>query len=328
MHDPVAVSTASECLANATVMDEKSHTGVRRLQQAPVMLAVIIVTYGPSLTVLQRLVERVRERADWIIVVDNGSPAEVVRWLSAHIPLAIRLPDNRGLATAQNLGVERARALGASHVIFFDQDSSPEASMLNILVATWKQLQAHGEQVAVVAPQVIDRRRKESLPLFRIERWRLRRIRCSDRIGILPIHTAIASGSLIPLTALDVVGPFRDALFIDLVDIDWCLRAHRLGFRAFAACDAVLSHHLGDRPRRIAGRDITIHPPERTYYFIRNALWLSLSQPLPMPWKWAIIRQAIRRSLFLILFASPRTHYARYTVRACRDALTGRLGPA
>lgn len=305
----------------------KRRTEVRLPRPAPVTLAVIIVTHGPSLTSLRRLIEVVRGRADWIIVVDNGSPASVVRWLSAHSPLAILLPDNRGLATAQNLGVERARQLGASHLIFFDQDSAPDPSMLNILVATWERLRARGEPIAVVAPQVIDRRRNEPLPFFKIERWRLRRIRCSDT-GILPIHTAIASGSLIPLTALDAVGPFRDALFIDLVDIDWCLRAHALGLRAFAACNAILWHELGERPDRIAGRDITRHSPERTYYFTRNALWLSLSQPLPRAWKWAIIGQVMRRSLFLMLFATPRARYGRHILRACRDALTGRLGPA
>lgn len=300
------------------------------------MLAAIIVTHAPSLAVLQRLLELISGQVQAVIVVDNGSPQTVTNWLRANLQQLILLPDNQGLATAQNQGIEQARSLGASHVLLLDQDSEPATLMVAELLAAWRQLQAPppakgqppAQPIALIAPQVIDRRRQQPLPYFRAGRRRLEPVHCGEGSQILPIHTAIASGSLIPLSAIDAVGPLRDELFIDLVDIDWCWRAHHQGLRAFGACRARLQHHLGDQPRRILGRDITIHSPERTYYFIRNALWLSRSQPFPWAWKLAILFQIGRRALFLILFAAPRLNYARWTLRACRDALRGRLGPA
>lgn len=298
------------------------------------MLAAIIVTYAPSLAALQRLLDLIRPQVQTVVVVDNGSLPTVRRWLSAQLTQLLLLPENQGLATAQNRGIERARSLGASHVVLLDQDSEPDTSMVYELLAAWMMLQtqvpgqARAQPIALIAPQVIDRRRQQPLPYFLAVRRKLQPVQCAEGSDILPIHTAIASGSLIPVSAFDAVGPLRDALFIDLVDIDWCWRAHRQGLRAFAACRARLHHHLGNQPRRIGGRDITIHSPKRTYYFIRNALWLSLTQPFPLSWKCAILRQLGRRALYLMLFAAPRLQYLGWGLRACRDALIGRLGPA
>lgn len=298
------------------------------MDRQPLTLAAIIVTHAPRLCSLQRLLERLTAQVQAVIVVDNGSSAAVTRWLRANLQQLILLPENQGLASAQNQGIDRARKLGVSHLILLDQDSQPAVSMVEQLVQAWVQLRAQGQQIALIAPQVIDRRRWQPLPPFRAGRCRLHPVHCGEDLHLLPIHTAIASGSLIPLSAVDAIGSMRGELFIDLVDIDWCWRAHRQGLSAFIACRALLHHQLGDQPRRIAGRDITVHSPKRTYYFVRNALWLSRSQPFPLAWKLAMLCQIGRRVVFLILFVPPRLHYAGWTLRACRDALVGRLGPA
>lgn len=296
------------------------------------LVAAIIVTYHPCLERLQRLLEQITAQVHRVIVIDNGSPPALTRWLTSllgddHNQL-ILLPDNQGLASAQNQGIDCARKLGATHILLLDQDSEPAESMVAELTSACEQLQAAQQPIALIAPKVIDQRRQQPLAYFRSSGHRLKPVHCREASEILLIHTAIASGSLIPLSAIDRVGPLREELFIDLIDIDWCWRAHGKGLRAFAACRAQLYHQLGEQPIRFAGRDITIHSPIRTYYFVRNALWLSRSQPYPLSWKIAMLGQIGRRLLFLILFASPRRDYISWTLSACRHALIGRLGPA
>ncbi|WP_462322838.1 glycosyltransferase, partial [Halochromatium sp.] len=79
----------------------------------------------------------------------------------------ILLPENQGLASAQNLGIERARHLHADQILLLDQDSEPAPTMVAELLAAWAQLQAQdqaqeqdqSQPIALIAPQVIDQRR-------------------------------------------------------------------------------------------------------------------------------------------------------------------------
>ncbi|MEO7403724.1 MAG: hypothetical protein ABIU95_08660, partial [Burkholderiales bacterium] len=69
----------------------------------------IVVTHQPDLARLDRVLEAVRPQLDGLMVVDNGSNAEVVRWLRAvdtHTELAlVAHGENRGLAAGHNTGI-------------------------------------------------------------------------------------------------------------------------------------------------------------------------------------------------------------------------------
>jgi rhamnosyltransferase len=43
---------------------------------------------------------------------------------------------------------------------------------------------------------------------------------------------------------LDVVGGMNDSLFIDYVDIEWCLRAKNLGYEILGCYRALMNHYL------------------------------------------------------------------------------------
>jgi rhamnosyltransferase len=59
-------------------------------------------------------------------------------------------------------------------------------------------------------------------------------------------HYVITSGSIIPIKVLDDVGLMREELFIDFVDIEWCLRAPQKGYEIVAINKVMIDHHLGD----------------------------------------------------------------------------------
>jgi rhamnosyltransferase len=164
---------------------------------------------------------------------------------------------NRGLAAAQNQGIELARAEGATHVLLLDQDSLPFPGMAASLLRALEAHRARGAKVACVGP-----------------RLRCYGAFCRPR-GECDV--LISSGSLIPIEVLDAVGGMEEAFFIDQIDTEWCLRARARGYRVFGVREAVLDHRPGESMRWIwlgGWRRLIRHPPFRYYTIFRNTLVL------------------------------------------------------
>jgi rhamnosyltransferase len=74
-----------------------------------------------------------------------------------------------------------------------------------------------------------------------------------------------------------LVGFYDDDLFIDFVDMDYCLRMKKKNFKILKAMRVVLHHELGSKQtRNILGLKISFrdHTPWRYYYMMRNRLLL------------------------------------------------------
>ena len=198
--------------------------------------------------------------------------------------------------------------------------------MVSELVAAARHLGANGEPVALVAPDYVDERQAVQIPFMHIVDGRPRWFGCDGVAGRPEITTAIASGALIPVATLDAVGPMRESMFIDLVDIEWCFRARARGFRAFGVCAAKLRHSLGEQPTRVLGRALATHSPLRNYYFYRNAVWLFRQAYVPTCWKRTVAGQMLKRYLVFPLFVSPRLQYLRMMTLGIWHGLRGRGG--
>jgi rhamnosyltransferase len=165
------------------------------------------------------------------------------------------------------------------------------------------------------------------IPFMHIVDGRPRWFGCEAADGTPEITTAIASGALLPMQALAAVGPMRESLFIDLVDIEWCFRARAKGYRAFGVCAAKLSHSLGEQPTRVLGRTLATHSPLRNYYFYRNAVWLFRQDYVPAVWKRVVAAQMLKRYLAFSLLVPPRLAYFRMMTLGIRHGLRRRGGP-
>jgi rhamnosyltransferase len=100
-------------------------------------VCAILVSYHPDAE-LPRRATRILEQAGALVIVDNGSGEathEMLRRIAADSRVSLVLnPRNLGIASALNLGVERARALGFAWVLLLDQDSAPHDDMLTSLI--------------------------------------------------------------------------------------------------------------------------------------------------------------------------------------------------
>lgn len=281
----------------------------------------IVVTYNPDPARLAALLDSLAGQVDGTVLVDNGSRADIASFVAArrrddeHV---VALGANLGIAAAHNRGIAFARERGARYIILFDHDSRAEPDMIRTLVTAVEGRARKGETVAAVGPNLLDAR------LGRGTHFENRKDIAPD--GLVPVDHLISSGCLIPMAALDRVGPMREELFIDYVDIEWCLRAAAAGLRCYGAVSARMAHEFGE-PVNVLGRPMAAHGPMRQYYLFRNSIWLLRQGWIPTRWRIRSGTRIVLRLGFNALFARPRRDQWRMMWRGVRHGVQGRTGP-
>lgn len=217
--------------------------------ESPRVVAVI-VSYQPD-DALDRVLDAALDQTAAVVLVDNGSAPGTVERLAARADSDARLtlianPDNRGLAAAQNQGLEAALAAGADWVLLLDDDSVPADDMVSTMLMAWRGL-AGRERVGLLTPRLTDAEGTLRPRLLTASgRFDLARTPLVPgtvaRNGVF----AIASGSLIRAAVLRVAGRMDARFFIDYVDVEFSLRLRRAGFEIVGVGDAVLQHRLGE----------------------------------------------------------------------------------
>ncbi len=290
----------------------------------------VVVSFHPDLSVLGRLLDALQHQVNGIVVVDNGSPATFQEWLkSFHVSIPLRLlalGENRGIASAQNVGIDYAREQGAEFVILFDHDSNPAPDMVARLLAVVEAKRLEGVAVGGVGPRYLDERQDNPPPFIQVNGLRVERQPCCSDDSVVEVSYLIASGCLIPLRTLEVVGNMHEELFIDYVDIEWGLRAASKGFTSFGACGAKMAHDLGDEPIRFMGKSYPQHSPLRHYYHFRNAVWLYRRNWVPFNWKVADGWRLLLKYGFYTLFAKPRYRQWLMMSKGVWHGVTGKMG--
>lgn len=295
---------------------------------SPPTVVAVIVTYDVDITALQRLLDRLQGEVTAAVVVDNAS----AHWHepASALPLRVlRLDRNLGLAAAQNLGLDEARRWGAPQVLLLDQDSLPEPGLAATLGEALQRAQAQGLRVAAVGPEVLhEDGRSDGFVRFREGRYRPLRLRPGD--DWVDCDMLIASGSLLPMSALDDIGPMAAELFIDKVDTEWSLRATARGWCLLGVPAARLHHRLGERRVRLwllGWRELPLHRPFRYYYMVRNSLLVQRLPHAKSAWRRAERRQLLSLLVYFGLLAPGRLANLRMMFRGLLDGLRGRGGP-
>lgn len=270
-------------------------------------IGCVIVTYRPSHAPLLRQIEAILPQLGMITVVDNGDGSDLPIFPEEAGIEIISLGDNFGIAHAQNIGIGRARDRGASHILLLDQDSLPAADMVARLTEGLADLQGARIAVAAVGPQYRDDRQGMASPFVYREGCVLSELPTAEP---QPVHVKadflIASGCLIPIAVLDVVGDMDEAFFIDYVDIEWGLRAQYRGFASYGIPAARMTHSLGDDWITYKGKRFPVHSTLRHYYYVRNSILLARRSWIGPEWKFILIRRMLKQFVFFSFFIPGR----------------------
>ena len=292
-------------------------------------ILAVVVTHRPDMAALDALMRALRPQVDGMIVVDNASPdpeGALPALVRAHAATLIANARNLGVAAGLNRGIDRARAEGAAAVLLMDQDSLPAPDMVEKLAGALHRLQSSPGPVAAVGPVAEDLRNGGTAPFVRIG-FPFNRKHFAARGETVRCDFLITSGALVPMAALDAIGPMDEGLFIDNVDLDWSFRAAQAGHALHGVGDARMGHRIGDGIRRLPLGASFVHSPTRLYYMMRNRVLLYRRAATPRLWIAQDMPRAALKLLRFSLLIAPRRANARAMLRGLRDGILGRDGP-
>jgi rhamnosyltransferase len=283
----------------------------------------IIVIFLPNIKELKKLLSQHKKNFSNIILVNNSPEISLKSFISSQIKI-INNAKNIGLASALNVGILEAKKHGAEMIALFDQDTKLPSNFSQQMLQYINEYQTD-KPVAVYSPiyhnNVIDETAKHiNFKPFRLIRGAI------DESDYAHPHYVITSGSFIPMEVLDDIGLMCEELFIDFVDIEWCLRARRHGYEVVAINKVMIYHHLGDYPVHIMNHRYPIHSPLRMYYYFRNAMYLYGLHEIELNWKLVDGARNLFRFLFYMLFVKDRPTYFKYIIMGYYHGLIKKMG--
>ncbi|MDE6842895.1 MAG: glycosyltransferase family 2 protein [Muribaculaceae bacterium] len=280
-------------------------------------IGAVMVLYRPDIEQTLKAAESIAAQVDELCIVDN-TPGVAQGDVFAGIPSVtyIHLGDNRGLAAAQNVGINYLQSRKTDYILFSDQDSQPPSDMVSRLLKAYRDLEDAGVKVATVGP--MPRQRTTGKPTF--DKWNLRFKKSIGGREVMCMDYIISSGSLMRTSVLESVGPMLESLFIDGIDSEWCWRAaHFHGLQSFIIPDITMTHMMGeDTGER---RSIRIPTPFRVYYQFRNYFRLLYYPQTPTWWK---VKNGIKytvKAVYYPLFLKPRGQFVKRIAAGVRDGL-------
>jgi rhamnosyltransferase len=287
-----------------------------------VIIVAVVVSYHPVIEHLARLCRSLVASGARIIIVDNTESGGDEPGFIMESCTRIALAENTGIAHAQNVGIARAIEDGADVIVFFDQDSEPDASFLSRLLADLKP----GEP-AVAAPVCVDKVSGQELPSYRLSPMGLRRKVISEgHTAPYPVDLVIASGSAATAVTFSRVGNMDEDFFIDFVDFEWCLRcrSHRVPMHVVPS--AVMLHSIGERTVNLRVIRGSVHGVSRSYYKIRNCFLLFRKPDVPLLFAISSTLFAMIRFVMLLPFVSNRLAYVKVFLMAIGHGIRGVVG--
>ena len=279
-------------------------------------VCAILVSYNPDAELPHRAT-RILEQAGALVIVDNGSGGETHAVLSriaadSRVSLVLN-PANLGIASALNLGVERARALGFAWVLLLDQDSDLHDDMLSALIEV-RAAYPEPARIAVIGAGYGEETRPAPWPPWE------------------EVESVITSGSLIALAVHSALGPFRDEFFIDYVDIEYCFRARARGYRVIKTTKPLMSHTIGAPTRHAVfgvSKWTTNHSPDRRYYIARNDTVMLREYGGYALGSWALksLGRRLRTCKAIMLYERSKARKIAAVSAGWWDGVRGRMGP-
>ncbi len=248
----------------------------------------IIVLYNPCIPTFIRLMNSVKRQVSHIVLIDNSILNDIKDSISETLAQTdatftyLDLGDNFGIATAHNKGIELAIKRSATHVLLLDQDSALPNNMVDDLMTLYLELLSDGHKVSALGPSFLDEKTNEVANIIRHQKLKVKRQLPDITRRIEVADYIISSGSLIPVEVLNKVGVMNEQLFIDWVDIEWCIRARQFGYYCYVAPQVVMRHCIGDGFVNIGRRKPNLHSDFRNYFIVRNSIYLSLYSKLPL----------------------------------------------
>lgn len=247
------------------------------------MVSSIVVLYEPMPEEYSHICDYYGQ-VDIVYIIDNSKsdnrqPIETVlndKFGNFSKMQYFHFPENIGLCKALNYGMSLSMEAGCDWALLMDADSSFITDIVAIYIERLKDIE---ENVAVLAPvHIHDRSNAE------------------EYIGEKELKWAMTSGCLYNVSIFKRIGGFKEELFVDGLDIDYCYKAREAGYRIVECGQALLRHYpAATKSVKFFGKIILkygVSSPQRYRMQIRSLVWLirrykQFPDVVRYCWKWA-----------------------------------------
>jgi GT2 family glycosyltransferase len=215
------------------------------------------------------------------LVVDSGSRDGSVEAIRDRFPevRVIALPENRGYAGGNNVGIQVALEMGAGAVLLLNNDTKVAGDFLGWLVQSLNEHPMAGAVSGAVlridSPEVLD---VAYLEIFfghgLVHRRGVNALPGQGFDVARPVDVGVGSCLLIRSDALKRVGLLDESYFAYHEEVDWCFRARQAGYQIWYQPLSRVWHH-GSRSTVGTGTP----EPSR-----RESELPQLDNPMPLTW--------------------------------------------
>ena len=272
-------------------------------------VGVVVVLYRPSKEQIKHAAN-LNKICSLVIIVDNSPMMLIDEESWSRGCQYCWMGGNLGIAAALNQGCYIAKNAGSEYALLLDQDTTMTQEMLFRHVEEARRLFAD-KNIAVVATST---------------EFQASELRHSKFYA----ESVISSGSLIRLTSWLEVGKFKDELFIDQVDHEFCYRLRSKGHLIVVNADISMTHTVGNPlQRKVLGQNLstTNHEWYRRYYQVRNSLYLRKWYPSESKPLRRYMIDLLGMAMGIILIEKDRVPKIYAMVVGVVDFLRNRLGP-
>ena len=233
-------------------------------------IAGVVVLYNPDENV-KKNIDSYINNLDILYVVDNSpEPNDNAKYYKGKKIKYISNHGNKGIAYALNVGAKEAIKEKSEWLLTMDQDSSFKDDSLSKMIGFLKELKTNN-----IMSSALNLKYDNLGVISALQRTMLNK---DEKLkGIDYPLVVMTSGNIINLDAYKKVGGFKDWLFIDAVDFEFCLNIKKHKYDIIQYNEAELNHNLGHiKEYNFLGKTVyvTNHSAIRRYYITRNRHYL------------------------------------------------------
>ena len=272
-------------------------------------IPAVVILYNPKEEFINNFSNYI-DAIDKLYVIDN-SDDDIDRLKSRGKIEYIKYGENKGVASALNDAAKLAIKDGFKYLLTLDQDSKISSDIIFKMISYITS--SDDKNIGLVSPYH-DTGIGESLSNKEVEE----------------LVEVMTSGNIINLNAFVEVGGFKDWLFVDCVDTDYCMNLNSHGYKVVRLNTLIMKHSLGDiRIHKLFGKKYISynHSPERMYYIVRNNLYINniYKDLYPEHCSW-LLRCLKGQAKRIVLFEGKKIKKLRMMQKGYKDFKKGKKG--
>lgn len=273
-------------------------------------LAAVVTLYNPTDEDIKNI-DTYIDDVDKLYIIDNTEGESNIDRIPSNKKIDYRFKnENVGVATALNIGAEEALKDGYKYLLTMDQDTSFNSDTLKVLKADLENIDM--SKIAILTP------------------WHSTKLKIDKPVKKYDLpDDVMTSANILNLDIWKEIGGFKDWLFIDGVDIEYCLNVISHGYYILRNNSVEVEHNLGDLfYKKIGHRTFlcTNHSAIRRYYIMRNYHYiLDMYKEFNPAYCYSLVSQK-HNMIGVLLFERKKIKKIKMYIRGYKDYKNGIKG--